>query len=74
MSNFKITNYSIQNLFIYNIYVEQNFTLTKDNPGFSIFRYNIVNDFNANSVLEFNCKMLYHCVGYNIIGTLKHVF
>ena len=39
LSDFKI-NHSIQNLFIYNINVENSYTLNKDNPKFSIFSYN----------------------------------
>ena len=70
---FKI-NYSIQNLFIYNIDVEKNYTLNKDNPKFSIFTYNLEDDFKSNSILEVNCKILYNYTTYNNIGTLIHVF
>ena len=73
MSDFKI-NYSIQNLFIYNIDVENNYTLNKDNPEFSIFSCNLEDDFKSNSILEFNCKLLYDYNTYNNIGTLMHVF
>ena len=78
MSNFKInkniSNYSIQNLFIYNIDVENNYTLNKDNPKFSISSYDLEDKFKANSILEVNCKLLYDYNGYNNIGTLMHVF
>ena len=73
LSDFKI-NYSIQNLFIYNINVEKNYTLNKDNPKFSIFSYNLEDNFKSNSILEFNCKILYNYTSYNNIGTLIHVF
>ena len=73
LSDFKI-NYSIQNLFIYNIDVEQNYTLNKDNPKFSIFSYNLEDDFKSNSILEVNCKILYNYTTYNNIGTLIHIF
>ena len=73
LSDFKI-NYSIQNLFIYNIDVEKNYTLNKDNPKFSIFSYNLEDDFKSNSILEVNCKILYNYTTYNNIGTLIHVF
>ena len=73
LSDFKI-NYSIQNLFIYNIDVEKNYTLNKDNPKFSIFSYNLEDNFKSNSILEFNCKILYNYTTYNNIGTLIHVF
>ena len=73
LSDFRI-NYSIQNLFIYNIDVEKNYTLNKDNPKFSIFSYNLEDDFKSNSILEVNCKILYNYTTYNNIGTLIHVF
>ena len=73
LSNFKI-NYSIQNLFIYNIDVENNYTLNKDNPEFSIFSYNLEDNFKSNSILELNCKILYDYNSYNNNGTLMHVF
>ena len=73
LSDFKI-NYSIQNLFIFNISVERNYTLNKDNPEFSIFSYNLEDDFKSNSILEVNCKILYNYTTYNNIGTLIHVF
>ena len=73
LSYFKI-NYSIQNLFIYNIDVESNYTLNKDNPSFSIFSYNLEDNFKSNSLLEVNCKLLYDYTDYNNIGTLMHVF
>ena len=73
LSDFKI-NYSIQNLFIYNIGIEQNYTLNKDNPKFSIFSYNLEDDFKSNSILEVNCKILYNYTSYNNIGTLIHIF
>ena len=49
LSDFKI-NYSIQNLFIYNIDVENNYTLNEDNPKFSIFSYNLEDNFKSNSI------------------------
>ena len=73
LTDFEI-NYSIQNLFIYNIDVEQNYTLNKDNPTTSIFSYNLEDDFKSNSILEVNCKILYNYNTYNNIGTLMHVF
>ena len=73
LSDFEI-NYSIQNLFIYNIDVEQNYTLNKDNPTFSIFSYNLEDDFKSNLILEVNCKILYNYTSYNNIGALIHVF
>ena len=78
LSDFKmnknISNYSMHNLFIYNIDVENNYTLNKDNPEFSIFTYNLEDNFKSNSILEVNCKLLYDYTTYNNIGALMHVF
>ena len=64
----------MQNLFIYNIDVENNCTLNKDNPKFSIFNNNLEDNFKSNSFLEVNCNLLYDYNNYNNIGTLIHVF
>ena len=66
--------YSIENFFIYNIEIENNYTLNKDNPEFSIFNYNLEDNFKLNSILEFNCKLLYDYTTYNNIGALMHIF
>ena len=73
MSDFKI-NYSIQNLFLFDINIEQNYTLNKDNPEFNIFSYNLEDDFKSNVILEFNCKILYNYNSYNSIGHLTHIY
>ena len=78
LSDFKVNenvgNYSIQNFFIYNIEIENNYSLNKDNLKFNIFTYDLENDFKANSILEVNCKLLYNYRTYNDIGSLMHVF
>ena len=68
--NKNISNYSIQNLFIYNINLENDYTLNKDNPEFSIFIYNLEDNFKSNSLLEVNCKLFI----LNHIGALMHEF
>ena len=72
--NENVGNYSIQNFFIYNIEIENNYTLNKDNPKFVIFTYTLEDDFKNNSILEVNCKLLYDYTGYNNIGSLMHIF
>ena len=78
LSDFKInkniSNYSIQNLFIFDNDVENNYTLNKDNPKFSTFNYNLEDNFKSNSILKVDCKLLYDYTTYNNIGTLMHVF
>ena len=73
LSDFKI-NYSIQNLFLFDINIEQNYTLNKENPEFNIFSYNLEDDFKSNVILEFNCKILYNYNSYNSIGHLTHIY
>ena len=66
--------YSIENFFIYNIEIENDYTLNKENPNFSIFKYTLEDNFKKDSILEINCKLLYDYTTYNNIGALKHVF
>ena len=78
LSDFKVnenhSNYSIQNFFIYDIDVEIDYTLNKDNPKFVIFTYTLEDDFKVDSVLEINCKLLYDYRTYNDIEGLIHFF
>ena len=71
--DFKI-NYSIQNLFIYNIDIEKEITLDKNNSEYTIFSYNIEDDFKSNSYLEINCNILYDYTTYDHIGRSNHIF
>ena len=73
LSDFEI-NYSIQNLFLFDIDVEQNYTLNKENPEFIIFSYDLKDNFKSNVILEFNCKILYNYNSYNSIGHLTHIY
>ena len=66
--------YSIENFFIYNIEIENDYTLNKDTPNFSIFKYTLEDNFKKDSILEINCKLLYDYTTYNNIGALMHVF
>ena len=60
LSNFKVNenvaNYSIQNFFIYNIEINNNYSSNKDNPKSNIFTYDLEDDFKANLILEANCN------------------
>ena len=66
--------YSIENFFIYNIEIENNYTLNKDKPDFSIFKYTLEDDFKKDGILEVDCKLLYDYTTYNNIGALMHIF
>ena len=78
LSDFKVNenvaNYSIQNFFIYDIEIENEYTLNKTNPNLVIFTYSLEDDFKVDSVFEVNCKLLYDYTGYNNIGSLMHIF
>ena len=63
---------SIENFFIYNIEVENTYTLNSDNLQFSIFNYDLVDDFKKDSILEINARLLYDYNSYNNIGKLIH--
>ena len=66
------TKYSIENFFIYNIEIENTYTLNSDIPKFSRFNYDLEDDFKKDSILEINTKLLYDYTGYNNIGKLIH--
>ena len=66
------SKYSIENFFIYNIEIENTYTLNSDIPKFSIFNYDLEDDFEKDSILEINTKLLYDYTGYNNIGKLIH--
>ena len=71
LNNLK-TKYSIENFFIYNIEIENTYTLNSDIPKFSIFNYDLEDDFKKDSILEVNTRLLYDYTGYNNIGKLIH--
>ena len=66
--------YSIEKFFIYNIEIENNYKINKDKPSFSIFKYNLEDDFNKDTVLEIDCTLLYQYHNFNHIGLLQHIF
>ena len=66
--------YSIENFFIYNIEIENNYKLSKDIPRFSIFNYDLIDKFRKDDILEINCRLLYQYTNYNNIGFLIHIF
>ena len=66
------TKYSIENFFIYNIEIENTYSFNSDNPKFSIFNYDLEDNFKKDSILEINTRLLYDYTGYNNIGKLIH--
>ena len=71
LNNLK-SKYSIENFFIYNIEIENTYSFNSDNPKFSIFNYDLVDDFRKDSILEVNTRLLYDYNSYNNIGKLMH--
>ena len=66
--------FSIENFFMYNIEIENNYKLNKDKTSFSIFKYTLEDDFKKDSILEIDCRLLYRYNNYNHIGLLHHIF
>ena len=66
--------YSIENFFIYNIEIENSYKINEDKPSFSIFKYNLEDDFKKDSMLEIDCRLLCQYTNYNNIGLLQHIF
>ena len=71
LNNLK-SKYSIENFFIYNIEIENTYSFNTDNPKFSIFNYDLVDDFRKDSILEVNTRLLYNYNNYNNICKLMH--
>ena len=59
--------YSIENFSIYNIEIENSYKIDKDKPNFSIFKYNLEDNFKKVSILEIDCRLLYQYTNYNNI-------
>ena len=51
------SKYSIEKFFIYNIETENSYKLSEDAPKFSIFNYNLVDEFRKDNILEINCRL-----------------
>ena len=66
--------YSIDNFFMFNIDIENNYTLNKDEFSFSIFKYTLEDEFKKDSILQIDCRILYQYSNYNHIGLLHHIF
>ena len=52
--------------------MENTYTLDSDNLQFSIFNYDLEDDFKKDSILEINARLLYDYNSYNNIGKLIH--
>ena len=66
--------FSIEKFFMYNIEIDDNYNLNKDETSFSIFKYTLEDNFKKDSILEIDCRLLYRYNNYNHIGWLNHIF
>ena len=64
---------AIENVFNYNIEIENTYKINKDNPTFSIFKYTLDDDFKKDSILKINARILYQYSTYNNTGFLQHI-
>ena len=65
-------NYSIENIWFFNIDILYDYILSKSNPSVVLYEYEIESNFTVNSILEINCNILYRHSNYNDIGLLRH--
>ena len=67
-------NYSIENIWLYNIDILNTYTITPSKPIISLFEYIIKGKFITKSILEISCKLMYKFANYNDIGLLRHTY
>ena len=72
--NNKKHNYTIENIWSYNIDILNSYTITPSKPVISLFEYIIEGKFITNSILEISCKLMYKYANYNDIGLLRHTY
>ena len=67
-------NYSIENIWFYDIDILNNYIITKSKPAVILYEYEIESKFTVNSILEISCNILYKYANYNDIGLLRHTY
>ena len=67
-------NYSIENIWFFNIDIVNVYTISSSIPVVSLFKYGIESKFTANSILEIRCNIIYKYGSYNDVGLLKHTY
>ena len=67
-------NYSIENIWFYNIDILNDYIITKSKPAFILYEYEIESKFAVNSILEISYNILYKYANYNDIGLLRHTY
>ena len=67
-------NYSIENIWFFNIDIVNVYTISLSIPVVSLFKYGIDSKFTVNSILEIRCNIIYKYGSYNDVGLLKHTY
>ena len=67
-------NYSIENIWFYDIDILNNYIITKSKPAVILYEYEVESKFTVNSILEISCNILYKYANYNDIGLLRHTY
>ena len=67
-------NYSIENIWFFNVDILNDYILTKSKPAVILYEYEIESKFTVNSILEISCNILYKYTNYNDIGLLRHTY
>ena len=67
-------NYSIENIWFYDIDILSDYVITKSKPAVILYEYEIESKFTVNSILEISCNILYKYANYNDIGLLRHTY
>ena len=67
-------NYSIENIWFYDIDILNDYIITKSKPAVILYEHEIVKKFTVSSILEISCNILYKYASYDNIGLLKHKY
>ena len=67
-------NYSIENIWFYDIDILNDYIITKSKPAVILYEHEIESKFTVNSILEISCNVLYRYANYDDIGLLKHKY
>ena len=72
--NNKKHNYSIENIWFYDIDILNDYIINKSKPSVILYEKIIESKFTVNSILEISCNILYDYASYDHIGLLKHKY
>ena len=67
-------NYSIENIWFYDIDISNDYVITRSKPAVILYEYEIESKFTVNSILEISYNILYKYANYNNIGLSRHTY